>query len=260
MTSLATAETLRRSGFARLGRILSAEMLAQARDELEQFSARSGWRAPATDSEYGEIRHNVWREVDVCRQLVEQLAPTVLQLLGWSEVLLFQDVLVSKPPGTVQEVRWHQDYSYWPLQSSAGLTTWVALDDARADNGCLQYLPGTHTLGERAPADFVQGAPQSRHNDLPPLDPESADCQVQKAVIAAGDGLAHHPLVWHQSSGNLTTLQRRALSQTWVHPDNCWNDEHAPHPYQHELRPRTGTAVQRLELPIFSSKGRVDPP
>ena len=64
------------------------------------------------------------------------------QLLGGKAVRFWHDQLFCKPARHGGVVAWHQDYSYWtrttPLQH---LTCWVGLDDATADNGCLQYIP-----------------------------------------------------------------------------------------------------------------------
>ena len=59
------------------------------------------------------------------------------QLLGGA-VRFWHDQLFCKPPRHGGVVAWHQDYSYWTrTQPMAHLTCWIALDDARSDNGCL---------------------------------------------------------------------------------------------------------------------------
>src|SRR5690606_30083144 len=92
---------------------------------------------------YGVIRHNVWEQDPTFAAFVREgpLGPLALRLLEVDEVILFQDVVVWKPPETSVPLAWHQDYSYWPLSAPAGLTAWLALDDAEPENGCLHYLP-----------------------------------------------------------------------------------------------------------------------
>ena len=67
------------------------------------------------------------------------------QLLGNKAVRFWHDQLFCKPAKHGGVVAWHQDYSYWtrtkPMQH---LTCWVALDDASLENGCLNYIPGSH--------------------------------------------------------------------------------------------------------------------
>src|SRR5215475_7474020 len=66
------------------------------------------------------------------------------QLLG-GPVRFWHDQLFCKPAHHGGVVAWHQDYSYWtrtlPL---AHLTCWIGLDDSTRENGCLQYIPGSH--------------------------------------------------------------------------------------------------------------------
>ena len=66
------------------------------------------------------------------------------QLLGGG-VRFWHDQLFCKPAQHGGVVAWHQDYSYWTrTQPMAHLTCWIGLDDATRDNGCLQYIPGSH--------------------------------------------------------------------------------------------------------------------
>ncbi len=66
------------------------------------------------------------------------------QLLGGA-VRFWHDQLFCKPAQHGGVVAWHQDYSYWTrTRPMAHLTCWIGLDDATQDNGCLQYIPGSH--------------------------------------------------------------------------------------------------------------------
>ena len=66
------------------------------------------------------------------------------QLLGGG-VRFWHDQLFCKPARHGGVVAWHQDYSYWTrTEPMEHLTCWIALDDSTRDNGCLQYIPGSH--------------------------------------------------------------------------------------------------------------------
>src|SRR5688572_8063353 len=70
------------------------------------------------------------------------------QLLGNKPVRFWHDQLFYKPAKKGGVVAWHQDYSYWTrTKPVAHLTCWCALDDATVENGCLQYIPGSHKWG-----------------------------------------------------------------------------------------------------------------
>src|SRR5688572_18864898 len=61
-------------------------------------------------------------------------------------VRFWHDQLFAKPARHGGVVAWHQDYSYWTrTQPMTHLTCWIALDDASRDNGCLHYVPRSHT-------------------------------------------------------------------------------------------------------------------
>src|SRR4051794_36786996 len=70
------------------------------------------------------------------------------QLLGDKPVRFWHDQIFYKPPKKGGVVAWHQDYSYWTRTIPiAHITCWCALDDATAENGCLNYIPRSHKWG-----------------------------------------------------------------------------------------------------------------
>ena len=202
----------------------------------------------AGPSGYGRIVHDPWRSSDVLRRhlLTGPLPRIASEALGTTAVL-FQDHLVSKTPGTTEPVKWHQDYSYWPLADAVGVTMWVALDDSTLDNGCLHYLPGSHRGGERRPADFIEGADRGGDTALPPI--QVHPNAVVSMPIAAGGLLLHDPLVLHMSCGNRTQSPRRAWSITWVTEQARWAPEHAPHPYNWSMGPTPGGHLDPTRFP-----------
>ena len=89
------------------------------------------------------------------------------QLLGGA-VRFWHDQLFCKPPKHGGVVAWHQDYSYWTrTKPMAHLTCWIGLDDATADNGCLQYVPGSHRW-ELLPVTGLAGGMDSIREVLNP--------------------------------------------------------------------------------------------
>jgi hypothetical protein len=232
-----------RRGFVALGSVLEPATVAGLRRALDGID-----RAP---NPFGILRHNLWRSLGEFAAVLGPLAGIARSALGVDEVVLFQDNLIWKPPGTTDEVRWHQDFAYWPLGSPDGVTLWIALDEATPANGCLEYVPGTHREGERSPTDFTAGSGQPGRDDLPPLDPSGRD--VVAAPALPGEALLHHPLVWHRSPGNTTETDRRAFSLTWIGTGCRWDPDHAPHPYNFELRPRKGARVEGERFPRFKT-------
>lgn len=130
------------------------------------------------------------------------------QLLGGA-VRFWHDQLFCKPPRHGGVVAWHQDYSYWTrTQPMAHLTCWIALDDARSDNGCLQYVPGSHTW-ELLPITGLAGDMHAIRQVLNDKQWEQLNNPVS-IELEAGCATFHHPLMVHGSRENFTDRPRRA--------------------------------------------------
>jgi hypothetical protein len=239
-----------RGRFARDGfTVLPFELAAGVRDALVR-ALDDGLGPDPGRNPYGVLRNNIWTKIPIYRELLMDggLVSAATALHG-APLVLFQDNLIWKPPGTEHEVSFHQDYSYWPLSAPAGVTLWLALDDADEDNGCLKYVPGSHLEGERCPTDFVPGTNQPARSELPPLDPTGRP--VAAMPLRAGQLLAHHPLVWHMSPANRTNRDRRAYSLTLLDESVAWNLDHAPHPFAWALQPEDGGPVRGALFPRF---------
>jgi hypothetical protein len=148
------------------------------------------------------------------------------QLLGNRAVRFWHDQLFCKPAHHGGVVAWHQDYSYWtrsvPMQH---LTCWVALDDATKENGCLCYIPGSHTWGLLEKPDLA--------GDMNGLDqylsPEQREQFKNKVFIELKKGFStfHHPLMVHGSYENKSDRSRRAFVLN-VFADGTRSDSDAP--------------------------------
>lgn len=246
-TSIADRD-LARHGYTRLGRVLDDATVADLLLGLDAFVPDA-----VPDGPYGVLRHDPWRRLPAFAAVlaVGSVAEAARRVLGVDQVVLFQDHVVWKPPGTREEVRWHQDRSYWPLDAPLGVTLWIALDDADEDNGCLRYVVATHLLGERRPADFVPGAVLGGVGALPPIDLTGREADIESAPCRMGEGLAHDPWVWHASPPNDSDRHRRAWSLTFVTPEARWAPERAPHPYLYELDPAPGAPLDPARFPHY---------
>lgn len=130
------------------------------------------------------------------------------QLLG-GPVRFWHDQLFCKPARHGGVVAWHQDYSYWTrTQPLAHLTCWIGLDDSTRENGCLQYIPGSHRwpdlpitglAGDMDAIHAVLNAEQRRQFDAPAA-----------VELSKGQAAFHHPRLVHGSFANHSGRARRA--------------------------------------------------
>ncbi|MEI6749620.1 MAG: phytanoyl-CoA dioxygenase family protein [Bacteroidota bacterium] len=132
------------------------------------------------------------------------------QLMGQKGVRFWHDQLFCKPAKHGGVVAWHQDYSYWtrttPMQH---LTAWIGLDDASEENGCLQYIPGSHRWGL-----LNKPVLTGEMKGLKAFLNEEQISQLERPTpieMKKGYAAFHHPLLVHGSFENNSERLRRAF-------------------------------------------------
>jgi ectoine hydroxylase-related dioxygenase (phytanoyl-CoA dioxygenase family) len=122
-------------------------------------------------------------------------------------VRFWHDQLFCKPPRHGGVVAWHQDYSYWTrTEPMAHLTCWIALDDATRENGCLQYIPGSHRWN-LLPRTGLAGTMDAIDSVL--TAEQRASFTPVAIELKCGYAAFHHPLMIHGSSANVSERPRR---------------------------------------------------
>jgi ectoine hydroxylase-related dioxygenase (phytanoyl-CoA dioxygenase family) len=131
------------------------------------------------------------------------------QLLGDVPVRFWHDQLFCKPPKKGGVVAWHQDYSYWTrTKPVAHLTCWCGLDDSTKENGCLQYVPGSHRWGLLDKPELA-GDLMGIENYL--TSEQKKEFKPVPVETKAGEAIFHHPLTLHGSGENKSNRPRRAF-------------------------------------------------
>lgn len=187
-------------------------------------------------------------------------------LLQGESVRLFYDQLLVKEPDTKEETPWHQDLPYWPLRGDDILSLWVPFDSVTAASGAMRYVKGSHKPGILyAPTPFGKSSGFAQilnATGLPPFPPTASflpNADILTCEMEPGDVIAHHPLVFHWSPGNLDPhRRRRALALRYV-GENAVFDESAAnflaHPklaalLREPLTFRTGDKPQGANFPL----------
>ena len=148
------------------------------------------------------------------------------QLLGGVPVRFWHDQLFCKPAKQGGVVAWHQDYSYWTrTKPIAHLTCWCGLDDATKENGCLQYIAGSHHWG-LLPKPVIAGELQGIKGFLSEEQKQQFE-RPQYAELKAGEAVFHHSLTLHGSGENKSEKPRRAFVIN-VFADGVISDSNEP--------------------------------
>ena len=137
----------------------------------------------------------------------ERVAHSIAEQLCGEGMTLDFDQLLAKQPGREDAVfAWHQDQAYWiNTDDRRTATCWLALDDSTIDNGCMQFLPGSHVEPVR-PHRPAGASREEQHTLVTDLRP---DDQLIPVPIRRGDITVHNEGVLHGSGGNRTEASWR---------------------------------------------------
>lgn len=116
--------------------------------------------------------------------------------------------MIDKPPRNGHDTPWHQDEAFWELNLGYhACAVWIALDDVDVDNGCMQFLPGSHTGGIRTHRHLYDDPMVSA------LVIDDVDASLAVPVpLKAGGATFHSQTTMHRTGPNLTDRRRRAYA------------------------------------------------
>jgi phytanoyl-CoA hydroxylase len=134
--------------------------------------------------------------------IFEQRATSIAEQLCGEGMMIDFDQLLAKSPNKPDAVfNWHQDQAYWiDSDDRRTATCWLAVEDSTPENGCMQFLPGSHLEPVRPHRPLHEDRSKS-HTLLTDLRPGEVMTPVP---IKRGDITVHNEGVLHGSGGNNT--------------------------------------------------------
>lgn len=157
--------------------------------------------------------------------------------LGMQKPAVCQSMYIFKQPRIGGAVPPHLDATYLytqPLGKVIGI--WVALEDAKIENGCLWFIPGSHkemAAEGDVPVRFVRVKPDDVEKEgcttkSTGKHPEYDEKAFVAAPVKAGDAIVIHGLVVHKSEPNKSENESRHIytyhiveqEETTWDPDN----------------------------------------
>jgi ectoine hydroxylase-related dioxygenase (phytanoyl-CoA dioxygenase family) len=215
-TSLSSAQVERyeRDGFLSPVAALTPEEAAASRAQLEAFEEFVGGplTADSVDARYRSRTHVLLAWVHA---LVRN--PAILDavegLIG-PDILVYTSTWFIKEPESAAIAAWHQDATYFGLRPYVHVTAWLALTEATAENGCMEFLPGSHRGGQRphragAVAGSVNRAGQAIVGAVD-------DAPAVHAPLRSGEFSLHHTLCLHRSPPNRSLGRRIGLAISYI--------------------------------------------
>ncbi len=202
-----------RDGYVVVPDLIDAGTMAELRRRLDGLCA-GGQDAPNSSFEEAKVLRkltNLAPMDDVFRGVAAHpdILALVAALTGAQGVLLHSDQAFLKPAFHGSAKPMHQDNAYFKVEPmSAGVTCWLAIDDATTENGCMRYIPGSHRRGLVA-HNAIAGTPH-----LVPIEQEPV--ASRPCPIPAGAAIFHHLLVLHESHANRSSRPRRSWAMHFV--------------------------------------------
>ena len=207
-------DAFRRDGYVHLRGVMSPDEMAEIETVYDQFLRRE-IVVPGKDfndmttgehdtdpSGYAIVNVMLPRRYhpDWQGNIFEQRAASVAEQLCGEGMTIDFDQLLAKAPGRDDAVfGWHQDQAYWiDTEDRRTATCWLAVDDSTTENGCLQFLPGSHREPVRAHRP-LHGDRSESHTLVTDLRPDDV---MRPVPISRGDITVHGEGILHGSGGN----------------------------------------------------------
>lgn len=138
----------------------------------------------------------------------------------------------NKPATASQPTPPHQDGYYFHLSPNLAVTMWIALEDIEPEQGCVNYVQGSHRYGMRSHGrSGTLGFSQSILDFGIPNDLANA----RSFPCKAGHVIAHHSLTIHWADGNTSGNKTRQALGAVFFAEQCRVDEAAKAAYQAKL-------------------------
>lgn len=216
----------REQGFLRLERFAAVEEINWVRTIYDRlFAERAGWNRgdhfdlAGTDDPNAPLRlPQMMNPASYAPELAKAALRTAAlslarQLLGETAEATDEHA-ICKPEADGAETPWHQDEAYWdPAYDYDALSVWVPLQDVSVENGCMQFIPGSHRLGMLS--HHAIGHDVRVHG----LTTDDVDArQAVACPLPVGGCTVHHCRTLHYTGPNHTNQVRRAYIMMFQKP------------------------------------------
>jgi ectoine hydroxylase-related dioxygenase (phytanoyl-CoA dioxygenase family) len=201
------AERFARDGFISPIRVLSEEDATRCAALYEEFESQGKVR----DDRPGLKLHCVYRwayEIATHPAVLDVME----ELLG-PNILVFGSRPWNKAARDERFVAWHQDNSYYGLDPQDEIAMWVALTPSTVENGCVRFVPGSHTWGDQV--HEIVGNPLNRltrGQEITTID----ETQAVDAILRPGEASFHHERTAHGSKGNFSGARRLGIQVNYI--------------------------------------------
>ena len=148
-----------------------------------------------------------------------KITQIVADIIG-EDLDCFLSQFIFKQPGALGQP-WHQDAFYFPFDGPHQVGIWLAITEARLDNGPLWVLPGSHNEGVHAAVKDTREHANYGYFEI--IDHDMNDAVA--VLLQPGDLLIFHSHLMHKSTDNESDDLRAAMVYHYAHASTIDNSE-----------------------------------
>jgi chlorinating enzyme len=139
----------------------------------------------------------------------------VEDLLG-PDIMVWSSSIFPKKAHDPGYISFHQDGTYWGLDSTQVTTAWIALTPSTVENGCMRVAPGTHR--EPIHAHVETHAENNMLTRGQEVQAEIDEDGVLDVVLRPGEMSLHHVNIIHGSNANGSDRKRIGFAIRYMTP------------------------------------------
>ncbi len=191
--------------------VLSPDETARYRTAYEELERALGGHPKATQLSLTHLYFPWAYEVVTHPRVLD----AVEDLLG-PDIMVWSSSIFPKQAHDPGYISFHQDGTYWGLDSTQVTTAWIALTPSTIENGCMRVAPGTH-LEPIHPHVETHAA----NNMLTRGQEVQADIDesgVLDVVLQPGEMSLHHVNIIHGSNANGSDTKRIGFAIRYMTP------------------------------------------
>lgn len=192
-------------GFHPCENIFNKEEVQGCREEIQRFESSLGMKFSDRNNFFKHKAHLLftWMD-DMVRN--DRLLDVVEGLLGTENILVKATDIFIKEPNDPAFISFHQDATYWGLDSDKVLTAWVAITDSNESNGVMRVIPGSQKLKQ-----LPHTPKPNEHNMLTNYQEVEFDFENSDSValeLEPGEVSFHNYMIVHGSYPNTSDHRR----------------------------------------------------
>jgi len=173
------------------------------RDEGNQFDL-AGTDEEGREAALPQLLNPVKYAPELRNTLLRANARAIARQLLGPDIVDMGEHAILKPARHGAPTPWHQDEAYWnPDLDYHSLSVWIPLQEATLENGCMQFVPGSHRWEVQAHHSIhhdprihgleIDEAPDLSKVSICPLPPGGATFHLSRTLHYTAPNLSNQP-------------------------------------------------------------------